>query len=44
MVAVNLSRQEELDPDRNAIPKIELVGKLNKTNGVNVESTESMLC
>ena len=42
LIAVNLSRQKELDTDPKAIQKIEFIGQLRSTNGVNTDSTQSI--
>ena len=42
LIAVNLSRQKELDADPKAIQKIGFIGQLRSTNGVNTDSTQSI--
>ena len=43
LIAVDLSRQRELDADLKAIQEVEFVEKLNNTDGVNADGTQSML-
>ena len=42
LVAVCLSRQKELDADPKAIQRMQFVKRLKNTDGVNVDSTQSM--
>ena len=41
-IAVNLSRQKELDADTKAIQQIKIVGKFKDTDGVNADGTQSI--
>ena len=42
LIAVELSRQKELDADPKAIQPIEFVGKLKNVDGINPDGAESM--
>ena len=42
LIAVDLSRQKELDADPKAIQQIEFVGQLTNTDGENADGTQSM--
>ena len=42
LIAVELSRQKELDADPKAIQAIEFVGKLKNVDGINPDGAESM--
>ena len=42
LIAVDLSRQKELDANPKAIQQIELVGQLKDIDGVNADETQSM--
>ena len=42
LIAVDLSRQKELDVDPKAIQQIELVEQLKNVDGINVDGVESM--
>ena len=39
LIAVDLSRQKELDADRKATQQIKFVGQLKTTHGLNVDGT-----
>ena len=41
-IAIDLSRQKELDADQKAIQQIEFVGKWKNADGVNADGTQSM--
>ena len=41
-MAIDLSRQKELDADQKAIQQIEFVGKWKNVDGVNADGTQSM--
>ena len=43
LIAVDLSRQRELDADLKAIQEVEFVEQLINTDGVNTDGTHSML-
>ena len=43
LIAVDLSRQRELDADLKAIQEVEFVEQLINTDGVNADGTHSML-
>ena len=42
LILVDLSRQNELDADLNAIQEIELVGQSKNVDGINAEGTQIM--
>ena len=42
LIAIDLSRQKELDADPKAIQQIEFVGQLKNLDGINVDGTQSM--
>ena len=42
LIAVNLSRQKELDTDPKAIPKMEFVGQLKTADGAKLNGMQSM--
>ena len=42
LIAVDLNRQKELDPDPKAIQQIELIGQLKNYDGENAGCTQSM--
>ena len=42
LIAVDLTRQKELDPDPKAIQQIEFVGQLKNIDGQNADGTQSM--
>ena len=42
LIAVDLSKQKELDTDPKAIHRIEFVGQLKNIDGVNADGAQSM--
>ena len=42
LIAVDLSRQKELDANPKAIQQIELAGQLKDIDGINADETQSM--
>ena len=42
LIAIDLSRQKELDANPKAIQQIEFTGKLKEADGVNVDGAQSM--
>ena len=42
IIAVDLSRQKELDADPKAILQIEFIGQLKNEDGINADETQSM--
>ena len=42
LIAVDLSRQKELDADPKAIQQIKFVGQLKNIDGANADGTQSM--
>ena len=42
LIAVDLSRQKELDADPEAIQQIEFIGQLKNVDGINADGAESM--
>ena len=42
LIAVDLSRQKELDADPKAIQQIELAGQLRNVDGINADRTQSI--
>ena len=43
LIAVDLSRQKELDTDPKAIKQIEFVGQLKNVDGINADGTHNMV-
>ena len=43
LIAVDLSRQKELDTDPKAIKQIEFVGQLKNVDGINADGTQNIL-
>ena len=42
LIAVDLSRQKQLDADPKAIQQLEFVGQLKNADGTNADETQSM--
>ena len=42
LIAVDLSRQKQLDADPKAIQQLEFVGQLKNVDGTNADETQSM--